>query len=218
MNRGIELENALAALSQKGTEVGYTETEIDDFLEDIDYDTLLQAIWNNAETVYAYRADGKHTFSMDYRGTELFKQRATLLYDDMGGGCAGTVIAARSMELWLLEDIVLATLKSTGKNRTGGKIEEEKEKKEPKYTQKFKEQMVVQYKSGTPARELVQRYGMSKSTLHKWIGDYTRSGSFHAKDSRSPEENELIMLRKELKKLRMENDILKQAALIMAKK
>ena len=92
------------------------------------------------------------------------------------------------------------------------------EKKEPKYTQEFKEQMVAQYKSGTPARELVQRYGMSKSTLHKWIGDYTRSGSFHAKDNRSPEENELIMLHKELKKLRMENDILKQAALIMAKK
>lgn len=87
------------------------------------------------------------------------------------------------------------------------------EKKEPKYTQEFKEQMVAQYKSGTPDRELVQRYGMSKSTLHKWIGDYTRSGSFHAKDNRSSEENELIMLRKELKKLRMENDILKQAVL-----
>ena len=64
----------------------------------------------------------------------------------------------------------------------------------------------------------MQRYGMSKSTLHKWIGDYTRSGFFHARDNRRPEENDLIMLRKELKKLRMENDILKQAALIMAKK
>ena len=113
---------------------------------------------------------------------------------------------------------VLPTLKSSRKNRTGGKIGEEKEKKEPKYTQEFKEQMVAQYKSGTPARELVRRYGMSKSTLHKWIGDYTRSGFFRAKDNRSPEENELIMLRKEVKKLRMENDILKQAALIMAKK
>ena len=50
------------------------------------------------------------------------------------------------------------------------------------------------------------------------IGDYTRSGSFHAKDNRSPQENELIMLRKELKRLRMENDILKQAASIMAKR
>ena len=77
------------------------------------------------------------------------------------------------------------------------------EKKEPKYTQEFKEQMVAQYKAGTSARELVERYGMSKSTLHKWIGDYTRSGAFHAKDNRSPEENELIALRRELKKLRM---------------
>lgn len=92
------------------------------------------------------------------------------------------------------------------------------EKKEPRYTQEFKEQMVAQYKAGTPARELVERYGMSKSTLHKWIGDYSRSGSFHAKDNRSPEENELIALRKELKRLRMENDILKQAALIMDKR
>ena len=41
------------------------------------------------------------------------------------------------------------------------------EKKEPKYTHEFKEQMAAQYKSGTPARELVRRYGMSKSTLHK---------------------------------------------------
>ena len=87
---------------------GYSETEIDEFLEDIDYDTLLQAVWNNAETVYSYRADGEHEFSMDYRGTELFKQRATLLYEDMGEGFAGAVVAARSMELWLLEDMGFA--------------------------------------------------------------------------------------------------------------
>ena len=91
MNKVIELENALTELFRKGTEVGYSETEIDEFLEDIDYDILLQAVWNNAETVYSYRADGEHEFSMDYRGTELFKQRATL-----------------SMELWLLEDMGFA--------------------------------------------------------------------------------------------------------------
>ena len=38
------------------------------------------------------------------------------------------------------------------------------EKTEPKYTQEFKEQMVAQYKSGTPARELEQRYGTA--TVH----------------------------------------------------
>ena len=108
MSKVTELENALTELFRKGTEVGYSETEIDEFLEDIDYDTLLQAVWNNAETVYSYRADGEHEFSMDYRGTELFKQRATLLYEDMGEGFAGAVVAARSMELWLLEDMGFA--------------------------------------------------------------------------------------------------------------
>ena len=92
------------------------------------------------------------------------------------------------------------------------------EQKEARYTQEFKEQMVAMYKAGKPATELVKEYGMSKSTLHKWIGDYSRSGSFHATDNRSVEENELIALRKENKQLRMENDILKQAALIMAKR
>ncbi|WP_435368220.1 hypothetical protein [Paenibacillus polysaccharolyticus] len=37
-------------------------------------------------------------------------------------------------------------------------------------------------------------------------------------EHRSPEENELIAMRKELQRLRMENDILKQAALIMGRK
>ena len=81
MSRVTELEKALTTLFRKGTEVGYTETEIDEFLENIDYHALLQAVWNKAETVYAYRADGKNALSLDYRSTELFKQRATLLYD-----------------------------------------------------------------------------------------------------------------------------------------
>ncbi len=55
MSRVTELEKALTTLFRKGTEVGYTETEIDEFLENIDYHALLQAVWNKAETVYAYQ-------------------------------------------------------------------------------------------------------------------------------------------------------------------
>ena len=44
MNRVTELENALAELFRKGAEVGYTETEIDEFLENIDYHALLQVV------------------------------------------------------------------------------------------------------------------------------------------------------------------------------
>ena len=87
MSRVTELENALTTLFRKGTEVGYTETEIDEFLENIDYHALLQAVWNKAETVYAYRADGKNALSLDYRSTELFKQRATLLYYNIAAKC-----------------------------------------------------------------------------------------------------------------------------------
>ena len=83
MSRVTELEKALTTLFRKGTEVGYTETEIDEFLENIDYHALLQAVWNKAETVYAYRADGKNALSLDYRSAELFKQRATLLYHNI---------------------------------------------------------------------------------------------------------------------------------------
>ena len=110
MSKVTELENALTSLFRRGTEVGYTETEIDEFLENIDYHTLLQAVWNNAETVYAYRTDGKNALSLDYRGAELFKQRATLLYEDVGDSYIDAVLATRSMELWLLEDMGFAVV------------------------------------------------------------------------------------------------------------
>ena len=57
MSKVTELEKALTTLFRKGTEVGYTETEIDEFLENIDYHALLQAVWNKAETVYRRAAE-----------------------------------------------------------------------------------------------------------------------------------------------------------------
>ena len=57
-----------------------------------------------------YRADGKNALSLDYRSAELFKQRATLLYEDVGDSYIGAVLATRSMELWLLEDMGFAVV------------------------------------------------------------------------------------------------------------
>ncbi|PIT22419.1 transposase [Snodgrassella communis] len=82
----------------------------------------------------------------------------------------------------------------------------------------FKEQMVKLYQQGKSRSELVKQYDLTPSALDRWINQSSKSGSFKTKDYRTPEENELIALRKELKQLRMENDILKQAALIMARK
>ncbi|SHK53241.1 transposase [Paramaledivibacter caminithermalis DSM 15212] len=87
-----------------------------------------------------------------------------------------------------------------------------------RYNEEFKKQIVELVKSGKSPSEIVKEYNVARSTVNKWVKDYTTSGSFKAKDNRTKEENELIKLRKENQRLKMENDILKQAALIMARK
>lgn len=86
------------------------------------------------------------------------------------------------------------------------------------FTTDFKKQMVLLYQNGKPRAEIIKEYDLTKSTFDRWVQQYMKSGSFKEKDNRSEEENELIRLRKELKTLRMENDILKQAALIIGRK
>ena len=86
------------------------------------------------------------------------------------------------------------------------------------YTDEFKKQIVALKQNGKSTAEISREYNIAKSTIIKWTNDFTKSGSFKAKDNRSEEENELLRLRKENKQLQMENDILKQAALIMARK
>lgn len=86
------------------------------------------------------------------------------------------------------------------------------------YTDEFKQQVVNLYNSGKPRSEIIKEYELTPSAFSGWIRKYNSTGSFAAKDNRTPEENELIKARKELKQLRMENDILKQAALIMGRK
>ena len=86
------------------------------------------------------------------------------------------------------------------------------------FTEDFKKQMVLLHQNGKPRAEIIKEYDLTKSTFDRWIQQYTQSGSFKEKDNRSEAENELIKLRKENKNLRIENDILKQATLIIGRK
>ncbi|KJD42228.1 IS3 family transposase [Paenibacillus sp. 28ISP30-2] len=86
------------------------------------------------------------------------------------------------------------------------------------FTTEFKKQMVLLYENGKSRADLVEEYGLTASALDRWIKQGQTTGSFSEKDNRSPEENELLTLRKEVQRLKMENDILKQAALIMGRK
>ena len=86
------------------------------------------------------------------------------------------------------------------------------------YTSEFKTQLVALYQNGKRKCDIIKEYDISASLLDKWIVQSEKTGSFKEKDNRSPEEQELIELRKRNKQLEMENDILKQAALIMGRK
>jgi transposase len=87
-----------------------------------------------------------------------------------------------------------------------------------KFTDEFKNQIVQLYLNGKPRSEITREYDLCSSVINRWINQSKGSGSFKEKDNRGPEENELIRLRKENKQLLMENDILKQAALILGQK
>ena len=81
------------------------------------------------------------------------------------------------------------------------------------------EQMVHLYQNGKRKCDILRDYGLCALLLDKWINQSESTGSFTEKDNRTDEENELIELRKKNnKQLEMENDILKQAALIMGRR
>lgn len=86
------------------------------------------------------------------------------------------------------------------------------------FTPEFKQQLVDLYRSGKRKANIVREYDIVYSLLNKWIEQAESTGSFKEKDNRTTEEQELIELRKQNKQLKMENDILKQAALILGQK
>ena len=86
------------------------------------------------------------------------------------------------------------------------------------FTSEFKLQLVKHYENGKSRADIAREYDITPSALDRWIKNHQETGSFAAKDNRSEEESELARLRKENKRLLMENDILKQAALIMGRK
>ena len=87
-----------------------------------------------------------------------------------------------------------------------------------RYTDEFKRQIVELKKSGRSTAELMQEYDLTKTSINTWVRQHENSGSFRMEDNFTEAEKELRALRKENKHLRMENDILKQAALILGRK
>lgn len=86
------------------------------------------------------------------------------------------------------------------------------------YSEEQKKQLVELFNHGKPRGEIIREYDLTASAFDKWAKRINATGSSHNKDNRTPAEQELLRLRKENQQLRMESDVLKQAALIFARK
>ncbi|MBU9713454.1 IS3 family transposase [Evansella tamaricis] len=81
-----------------------------------------------------------------------------------------------------------------------------------KFTEEFKEQLVQLHLAGKSQSEIIREYDLTRSVFLNWVKQYKESGSFQEKDNRTPEQEELIRLRKENQRLSMENDIFKASS------
>jgi len=78
-----------------------------------------------------------------------------------------------------------------------------------KYDDEFKREAVKKIHDGQSVASVARELGCAESLLHRWKRDTVEASS----DS----EKELITLRKKLREVEMERDILKKAALIFGK-
>ena len=86
------------------------------------------------------------------------------------------------------------------------------------YTKEFKKQIVDLFNSGKSIPIIEREYGIPCSTVRGWVKLYNKNGSFLLADNLDEDAKNIKALQKELKRLQMENDILKHAALILGRK
>ena len=108
MNKEEQLKRLICKLYRQDEPEDYTGECMEDMLDNIDFEVLLQAVAHSAKTVYVYEACGVQDCSFNYRSAPLFPQKAVMIYEDIVKFVTEAVICARTMEVWLLENLTLA--------------------------------------------------------------------------------------------------------------
>ena len=84
-----------------------------------------------------------------------------------------------------------------------------------RYTDEFKKQLVDLYQAGSSASYLSREYGVSNVTIYKWIKEFSPIKISEGEEATSKEYEKM---KKRIAELEMENDILKKATAIFARK
>ncbi|MCC5890349.1 MAG: transposase [Alkalibacterium sp.] len=93
----------------------------------------------------------------------------------------------------------------------------QKRKKRRVFSQEFKKQVVELYKAGKSRKEIIADYDLTPSAFDKWVRQYDEPEENEEDEGVTAEQKEIRELRKENAQLKLENEILKQAALIFGR-
>ncbi len=85
-------------------------------------------------------------------------------------------------------------------------------KSRPPYTHEFREQMIALVKSGRSPEELAREFEPSSQTIRNWVRQSDIDDGKRSDGQTTAEREELRRLRKEVKNLRIEREILGKAA------
>ncbi len=71
------------------------------------------------------------------------------------------------------------------------------------FSKEFKRQIVELYNAGKPVSEIMSEYDLGRFTVRRWIARINETRSSRAADNRTPEQQRLLELEKENRRLRM---------------
>jgi transposase len=84
-----------------------------------------------------------------------------------------------------------------------------------KFNEDFKKMVVDLYRSGSLVKDLGSEYGVSEVTIYKWIKRYS---PMDLENGTSVTPDDFTKLQKQIRRLQEENEILKKAMAIFARK
>ena len=79
-----------------------------------------------------------------------------------------------------------------------------------RYDEEFKKEVIKKFMGGASIAGLARETGVGEQTLHKWKSKLVRTDEGEV-------DNEKLLMRKQIRELQMENEILKKAALIFGR-
>lgn len=83
------------------------------------------------------------------------------------------------------------------------------------FNEEFKKMIVEMYEGGEPVSKLSDEYDVSRPTIYNWIKQYK---TIEISDDECTDLNEMMKIKREMAKLKEENEVLKKCITIFSKK